>query len=192
MSTINIEVKNNFSTVLSNLNTQEELSAVANAIREQLINAVNTRKNEITAGTKTVSVEISVNTSAVEVAPEPVKTESKKSMADSAKEVAAKMKKEKSGKKNEKKNEPAPSVKSDDAIIAITDLDSIKKLNLTWEKYSDKCWVLRGDTKPLRKVLREELRGSYRPNLRGQSGWAFTIARAKAAAEALGLKLETA
>lgn len=190
MSTINIEVKNNFATVFANLNTQEELSAVANAIREQLINAVNTRKNEITAGTKTVSVEVSVNTPAVEVAPE--KTPSKKSVTAAAKEAAAKMKKEKGDKKSEKKEESKSSSKSVDTTISITDTKAIKELGLKFEKYSDKCWVLRGDTKPLRKTLKDEYKGVFNSRLSGGEGWVFRNERAQELAKALGMKVKIA
>lgn len=74
--------------------------------------------------------------------------------------------------------------KSEDEI-AITDIAAIKKLGLKFEQYNERCWVLRGDTKPLRKVLKEEFNGIFNYRLSGGEGWIFRNDNAKACAKAL-------
>lgn len=77
-------------------------------------------------------------------------------------------------------------------MIAITDTKAIKKLGLTFEKYNDKCWVLRGETKPLRKILKEQFKGVYNSRLNGGEGWVFRTASAQECANALGLNVKVA
>lgn len=79
-----------------------------------------------------------------------------------------------------------------DTLVAITDLKAIKKLGLTFEKYNDRCWVLRGDTKPLRKILKEQFKGVFNSHLSGGEGWVIKTANVEECAKALGLKLPKA
>lgn len=79
-----------------------------------------------------------------------------------------------------------------DTLVAITDLKAIKKLGLTFEKYNDRCWVLRGDTKPLRKILKEQFKGVFNSHLSGGEGWVIKTANVEECSKALGLKLPKA
>ena len=73
--------------------------------------------------------------------------------------------------------------------MAITDLAAIKKLGLSFVKYNDRCWVLRGDTKPLRKILKEQFKGVFNSHLSGGEGWVIKTANVDECAKALGIKL---
>lgn len=76
-----------------------------------------------------------------------------------------------------------------DTLVAITDLAAIKKLGLSFVKYNDRCWVLRGDTKPLRKILKEQFKGVFNTHLSGGEGWVIKTANVDECAKALGIKL---
>lgn len=76
-----------------------------------------------------------------------------------------------------------------DTLVAITDLAAIKKLGLSFVKYNDRCWVLRGDTKPLRKILKEQFKGVFNSHLSGGEGWVIKTANVNECAKALGIKL---
>lgn len=76
-----------------------------------------------------------------------------------------------------------------DTLVAITDLAAIKKLGLSFVKYNDRCWVLRGETKPLRKILKEQFKGVFNSHLSGGEGWVIKTANVDECAKALGIKL---
>ena len=76
-----------------------------------------------------------------------------------------------------------------DTLVAITDLAAIKKLGLSFVKYNDRCWVLRGDTKPLRKILKEQFKGVFNSHLSGGEGWVIKTANVDECAKALGIEL---
>lgn len=167
----------NFSSVLESVFAQyestEELKTAANGLIEQVKTAYDARYKEIAAGAS--------NTKTKTATPAPAKTE-------------AKSKKDKTP-----KTKPAETPKADtktagetDALIAITDTAAIKKLGLTFEKYNDSCWVLRGNTKPLRKVLKEQFKGVFNSHLTGGEGWVIKTANAQECATALGLKVKVA
>lgn len=95
--------------------------------------------------------------------------------------------------KTKAKTKKKESAKTDsDTLIAITDKEAIKKLGLTFEKYSDRSWVLRGDTKPLRQILKEQFKGVFNSRLNGGEGWIFKTATAQSVSDALGLGIKTA
>lgn len=187
MAKNNIEVRTNFTSALANITTLDELKNVANIIRDQLVNAVNARIDEIAKGTQVLNVVAEV-TATPAVQPQ---TETKKSTTAKAKEVAAKMKAQTTTPKPEPKAK-TESKSDDDALIAITDTAAIKKLGLTFEKYNDRCWVLRGETKPLRKVLKEQFKGVFNGRLSGGEGWVFRNENAQECANALGIKVKVA
>lgn len=176
----NIEVKCNFASVFAKYDTIEEIKSLANNICAQVKEAYEARYKEISSGqTGTV----------VEVTPVP-------HTMDTVTKTERKVKKDKTAKA---KN--AEALKSDakgkageeaEALIDITDIKAIKKLGLTFEKYSDRCWVLRGNTKPLRKILKEQFKGVYNGHLTGGEGWVIQTARVEECAKALGLKIKTA
>ena len=183
MAITNIEVRTNFTSVFANIATVDELKDVANIIRDQLVNSVNARIAEISKGTQVLNVVAEVIT---EAAPQ-----TKKATAAKAKQASTKTKAQ--------PTEPSATPKSEaedsgdnDTLISITDTEAIKKLGLTFEKYNDRCWVLRGQTKPLRKVLKEQFKGVFNSRLSGGEGWVFQTARAKECAKALGLKVKVA
>ncbi len=171
-------IRINFSSVLSSVfagyTSTEELKSAANAICAQVNEAYQARFVEIANTAKTASTPATAPAA-------PAKPE-------------AKAKKEKTA-----KTKPAEAPKTEtksagdtDTLVAITDLKAIKKLGLTFEKYNDRCWVLRGDTKPLRKILKEQFKGVFNSHLTGGEGWVIKTANAQECATALGLKAKVA
>ena len=199
------EIKCNFTKVFALFNSVEEITDLANNICAQVKDAFETRKNEIQAdewiGVDDV-IEIVEDIKERAESKEEPKIDKAVSKTARAKEMAAKFKKD----KKEAKTEPKKEVKAkketkvetkketktqstSDDLIAITDTAAIKKLGLTFEKYNDRCYVLRGNTKPLRKVLQSEFRGVYNGRLTGGEGWVIANKHAQNCAKALGLKL---
>lgn len=183
----NIEVKCNFTTIFAKFDNIEDLKALANNICGQVKNAFDTRVAELKNGGTGIAVEVEVSEA---VASTPQSTS--KSKTEAAKEAAARMKKDKKSASKSKSEAPASSSTDDDTLIAITDTAAIKKLGLTFEKYNDRCWVLRGNTKPLRKVLKEQFKGVFNSRLTGGEGWVFKTANAQDVSNALGLKTKVA
>ena len=155
----------NFSSVLTSVFSEytstEELKSAANAICAQVNDAYKARFAEIANKTKTASKPATAPAA-------PAKPE-------------AKAKKEKTAK--------TKTVGETDTLVAITDLAAIKKLGLSFVKYNDRCWVLRGDTKPLRKILKEQFKGVFNSHLSGGEGWVIKTANVDECAKALGIKL---
>lgn len=155
----------NFSSVLTSVFSEytstEELKSAANAICAQVNDAYKARFAEIANKTKTASKPATAPAT-------PAKPE-------------AKAKKEKTAK--------TKTVGETDTLVAITDLAAIKKLGLSFVKYNDRCWVLRGDTKPLRKILKEQFKGVFNSHLSGGEGWVIKTANVDECAKALGIKL---
>lgn len=180
-----LNVKCNFTTVFAKYDNIEELKAIANSICGQVKEAYDARLAEIKSGNTGVIVEV-VDTAAA--TPQPKKKESK---VAAAKEAAAKMKKQETA-SSKTKSVDTTTDSTDDTLIAITDTAAIKKLGLTFEKYNDRCWVLRGETKPLRKILKEQFKGVYNSRLTGGEGWVFKTAVAQSVGDALGLKVKVA
>lgn len=183
-----LNVKCNFTTVFAQFHTVEDLKAVANNICAQVKEAYEARVIEINNAKKGVVVEVAVEAAA---APAP-QQKTKVSKTAAAKEAAARMKKQEAAVPQPKAKAASATETSDDTLIAITDTAAIKKLGLTFEKYNDRCWVLRGNTKPLRKVLKEKFRGVFNSRLTGGEGWVFKTASAQAVGDALGLKVKVA
>lgn len=188
----NIEVKCNFTSVFAKYDTVDELKAVANSICGQVKEAFDTRVTEIKSGNTGVVVEVEVSSDETQK-PEPKSKlpKSKNNKTAGAKEMAEKFKKQEKQQKSEAQKEAKES-KDNDTLIAITDIKAIKKLGLTFEKYNDKCWVLRGETKPLRKILKEQFKGVYNSRLNGGEGWVFRTTSAQECANALGLNVKVA
>lgn len=184
MATNNIQVKCNFSVAFAKCSTIEELRFVANDICEQVKEAFGIRSKEIKQGENDgVTIKV-VETKKKE---ETQKQPDKKSKANTPKESAVKVKKQNKEVKAEKADEV-----DNETLISITDKEAIKKLGLTFEKYNDKCWVLRGNTKPLRKALKELFKGVYNSHLNGGEGWVFRTASVPECADALGLNIKVA
>ena len=121
--------------------------------------------------------------------PEGSKTEQKAKSKTEGKKTA------KTGAKTSEapKAEPKPKTDSNnDNVMETIDLKEIKKLGLTFEKYSDWSWVLRGETKPLRKILKEKFKGVYNSRLSGGEGWVIKTDNVEACAKALGLNVNVA
>lgn len=183
-----LNVKCNFTTVFAQFHTVEDLKAVANNICAQVKEAYEARVNEINNAKKGVVVEVAVEAAA---APAP-QQKTKVSKTAAAKEAAARMKKQEAAAPQPKAKAAPATETSDDTLIAITDTVAIKKLGLTFEKYNDRCWVLRGNTKPLRQALKEQFKGVFNSRLTGGEGWVFKTAVAQSVGDALGLKVKVA
>lgn len=167
-------IKINFNAVLTSVFSQyesiEEVKSVANSICAQVKEAYESRYKEISARKSEPSKK-----KTTEAAPtKATKAVKSKSKTEAPKEVAP-------------KTEPKPA-SDDDVLIAITDTKAIKKLGLTFERYNDRCWVLRGETKPLRKILKEQFKGVFNSHLTGGEGWVIKTSNAQECANALGIK----
>lgn len=167
----------NFDAVFAGISDANDLKSVANEIREQLISAFNTRKGELDKASKKVTVKIAADN----------KKGAKEQPAPKAKKTA----KDKTEKKTKTAatKEPAADIKTK---IVITDMAAIKKLGLTFKKYNDKCWVLRGDTKPLKDILKDKFKGVFNSRLTGGEGWVIRTAMAQDCADALGFNIKVA
>lgn len=185
----NIEVKCNFASVFAKYDTVDELKAVANNICGQVKAAFDARVAEIKAGDNGMAVKVEV--SYVKNTPKAENKTKPQNNTSRAKEMAEKFKKQEKTQKTDVKKDVKDN-SDDETLIAITDTKAIKKLGLTFEKYNDKCWVLRGDTKPLRKVLKEQFKGVYNSRLNGGEGWVFRTAKVEECANALGLNVKVA
>lgn len=177
----NIEVKCNFTSVFAKYDTVEDLRTLANNICAQVKEAFDGRVAEIKAGTD-VTVEVNV-AKGEKTASKPA---AKKSASSKAKEMAEKFKKQ------EKTVSKAKADGEAEKTVDISDPKAVKSLGLKFEKYNEKCWVLRGETKPLRKELKEKFKGVFNSRLTGGEGWVFRTANAQECANALGLKVKVA
>lgn len=175
-----IEISCNFSSVFAQFTNLEDLQMAANSIVAQLKDAVSLRAEEIQAKPTASSVVVSVKG----------KTRTTTTTAKAG--TKAKKTAEPTPQPQAKKTAKTKAKAEDDVEIAITDTAAIKKLGLSFEKYNDKSWALYGDTKPLRKVLREQFKGVFNKNLKGRAGWAFRNENAAECAKALGLKVKIA
>lgn len=184
MATNNIQVKCDFSVAFAKCGNIEELRSVANDICEQVKEAFGIRAKEIKEGENSGAI-IEV----VEAKPKTntPKQSNKKSKTNKSKETIAQTPKQDKEVKTETTSET-----DNETLISITDTEAIKKLGLTFEKYNDKCWVLRGNTKPLRKVLKDLFKGVYNSRLNGGEGWVFRTASVPECANALGLSVKVA
>lgn len=173
---IQINFSSALTSVFSGYTSTEELKSAANAICAQVNDAYKARFTEITNKTKTASKPATAPAT-------PAKPEAKAKKEKTAKTKPAEAPKTKTKTKT---------VGETDTLVAITDLAAIKKLGLTFEKYNDRCWVLRGDTKPLRKILKEQFKGVFNSHLSGGEGWVIKTANVEECAKALGLKVPKA
>lgn len=173
-----MKVQVNFGSVFATIKDEKSLKEVANSISMQLKDAYTKRLAELTKGVKTEKkVEIKVENKA-EGKVEKTKPAPKETKAE---------------KKAEKKSAPKADKKAKDEkefIVAITDKKAVKALGLSFVPYSEKCWVLVGNTKPLRADIKK-LGGSFNSRLKveGGAGWVFKKDDVKKAAKALGIKV---
>lgn len=173
---IQINFSSALTSVFSGYTSTEELKSAANAICAQVNDAYKARFTEITNKTKTASKPATAPAT-------PAKPEAKAKKEKTAKTKPAEAPKTKTKTKT---------VGETDTLVAITDLAAIKKLGLSFVKYNDRCWVLRGDTKPLRKILKEQFKGVFNSHLSGGEGWVIKTANAQECAKVLGLKVPKA
>lgn len=172
----NIEIKCNFASIFAKYDTVDELKAAANNICGQVKAAYEARAKEIMSGQTGVVVEVET------VKPN---TKSQTAKPTKTKETADKIKKQTETAK-------VKADKDNDTLISITDIKAIKELGLTFEKYNDRCWVLRGNTKPLRKILKDQFKGVFNSHLTGGEGWVIKTANVNECAKALGIKVKAA
>ena len=171
----NIEIKCNFDSVFAQFNIMEDLKAVANNIVKQVEQSYKARAQQLTPAKSSVAKTQPVIVKKAESAPaEPTTRQSAKPKPKPKTEAAKPKAKE-----------------GDDVLISITDTKAISKLNLKFEKYSERSWALYGDTKPIRHGLKE-LGGAYNRFLKNGEGWVFNNKNAEACAKALGLSFANA
>lgn len=202
MAKNSINVKCNFTSVFAQFDTISDIKELANNICAQVKDAYDARVKELEPEQEEAAiVEAVVEAKAEEVDEKPAKQSKAATKMERAKAMAEKFKKQdKEAKpKSETANtaaqtttKPAPKAKKDsDDLISITDKAAIKKLGLKFEKYNERCWVLRGDSKPLRKEL-IKFKGVFNSRLTGGEGWVFRNDNVEECAKALGIKIKTA
>lgn len=159
----------NFMTeVFAQISDVEALRAIANSICQQVKAAFDSRVAEITG------------TLPAPAPPAPAKKAAKKETAKAkkAKETA--------------KKEAKKTADDSDVITSLADTKAIAALGLTFAPYSERSYVLRGNTKPLRNILGKELHGKFNANLDGGAGWIFRAANIEEVAAKLGIKIKAA
>lgn len=200
-----ISVKCNFTSVFAQFDTISDIKELANNICAQVKDAYDARLKEIEPDKEEVEVvEAVIETGAEDTKPEKREKSNKAATKmERAKAMAEKFKKQETEKPKAKAGETKtaaqattkkPSTKTDkgnDDLISITDKAAIKKLGLKFEKYNERCWVLRGDSKPLRKEL-VKFKGVFNSRLSGGEGWVFRNDNVEECAKALGIKIKTA
>ena len=171
----NIEIKCNFDSVFKQFNTVEELKNAATNIVEQVKKSYEERALQLK---KQATAEVKAAVTSQEKGKKQASAHAKDSERIDGKPVP-------------KAASPAKTTakpKSDEVLISITDTEAISKLNLKFEKYSERSWALYGDTKPIRHGLKE-LGGAYNRFLKGGEGWVFRNENAVECARALGLAM---
>lgn len=182
------KVNCNFGIAFAQITDQNTLKAVANDIAAQLKVAYDERLKQLKQANETASVNIEVTTT-------DEKTETKQTVKKAAPKAKA-VKVAKVVKLNEeaepavKTTKTAKTAKTASDEISITDTKAIAKLGLKFESYNEKCWVLRGDTKPLRTVLKDQFKGVFNSRLKGGEGWVIRNANVEECAKALGMKVK--
>lgn len=194
--------KIDFPTVFAVCATIDECKAQALNLQEQIKAAYAVRAAEINSASNEVTIK------AVEETPAPADPKQKPTTAATPQLDPAPKAEKGKGKKDPKeiakamkseKKEAAPKAEipqtttkaDEDVQISITDKAAIAKLGLTFEKYSERCYVLRGNTKPIRETLKK-FNGSWQPVLRQGNkgkGWTFRIPDAEALSQALGIAI---
>lgn len=202
MAKNSINVKCNFTSVFAQFDTISDIKELANNICAQVKDAYEARVKELEPEQEEAAiVEAVVEAKAEEVDEKPAKQSKAATKMERAKAMAEKFKKQDKEAKpkaetakttTQTTTKPAPKAKKDsDDLISITDKAAIKKLGLKFEKYNERCWVLRGDSKPLRKEL-IKFKGVFNSRLTGGEGWVFRNDNVEECAKALGIKIKTA
>lgn len=167
--------------ILSECVTREQLVACANKISECLKAdfAEYEAKFNVTAAksTKKAGVTKAAKTEAKAEEPKKSSRRTKKSEAKVEEPKAEKKSASKAAKKATKRK-----AKTYENQVSVSNTRALKKLGLEWKQYSEKCFVLGGDTKPLADYLRNEMGLKYRPQM---GGWAIPQSKAEAVKKAL-------
>lgn len=178
-----------FTTIFAAINDVATLKSLANTIVAEINNAYQVRAKELMASkTKGTEPKAEIKTDEATTKPTP----SSKSVAEKAKEIASKAKKEKSQPKTANK---VSNTGSEELVqIAITDKEAIKKLNLIFEPYREKSWVLHGDTKQIKDALSEikgiVFNGGLTFGEKRFAGWVCKKENAQNVADTLGLNVK--
>ena len=177
-------VRTNAACIFAAIEDVKELKALAQRIVNDIHRDYEARRAEIMAKTKTVVVSIEVEKSEAAVEVETQKTESKPKA------------KAKAEPKEKKETKPESKPKEDDTPIAITDLKAIRKLDLKFEKYTDNFWILYGDTKRIKDIIKSEFDGGFFKTLKRRedikNAWCIRTKYVGEVAKMLGRKIETA
>lgn len=166
-----------YQTIFSHINTVAEVKEVANVILKNFQEAYNNRIAELRT-LETASEKPAVK----EVAKAETKTEVK--TPKTAKTVA-----KKAAAKTTAKATKTASKKETEIVVAASDMAKIKELGLSFQEYSEKSLVLRGNTKPIYGALKKEYRCKYNENLKGGEGVIFRKEEGLKCAKVLGIEV---
>lgn len=172
-----------FTSIFAQFNDVESLRTYAQNVVQEINEAFVARATEL----ENVKTHDKQPATKVEVKPA-TKAKGKKAKTPTATEVAP-------------TPEPAIAVKAekkaakkstDEDEISITEKGLIGKLGLSFTQYNERCWVLRGNTKPIKNALKSQFDAKYNRGLKGGEGWIFNNDNAVKCAKALGFKVKTA
>ena len=186
MATNNITVTSNFEEIFASLNTLDDAKTVGNLLLRAVKKAHDERVAQLKKPAGRVEAVVRVTR---EAAPEKPKEEPKPKDGEKPNEEA------KPKKDGENKPKPKPEEKPQkeaETLVSVTDTAAVAALGLTFEKYNERCFVLRGNTKPIRKALKEDYKGAFNSHLNGGEGWVFSNKKAEEVAKALGIKINVA
>lgn len=175
----NVKVSNNFATEFKNIQSINDLKVIANALMAELKKAYDERFEELKGSEPTVNAEIKVETAKK---PKVKETKTAKVEAPAPEKPKAK------GKAKEVKGAKKTKAPKKAQTVVTASAEELSALNLEFKSYNERCMVLTGDTKPLRKELRE-LGGVYNSRLSVGEGWVFRNADAQRVCDALGVSV---
>lgn len=173
----NTTLSTNFSSIFAQLDNIEDVKLVANALVQEITTLHNSRVKELKEEKNTLKAEVSLTSESKSTA----KTKAAAKPKSEPKEKKATTKK----KKSEPQEEPAS-----DTVSVLTPKE-IAELNLTFEPYKN-GWVLYGDTKPIRQILKTTYQGKFSNNFGGKAGWIFRKADAEKLVADFGLDVKIA
>lgn len=195
-------IENNFAEILANLNNIEDLKFVANALCASIKEQYDLRVKQLYPNAVNVKAEVKLTevgkktrNAKVKTGPDKkvtvkVETHNEKSVTIPAASKAEQPKVIKVvplAKKPERKTEEV-------VQLTAADIEKIRALNITFEPNTEtgRSWILRGDTKPIKELIKSQFEGKFFSKIQGAPGWVVRNSMVPEVAKALGFKLETA
>lgn len=179
-----INVTINIESVFAQFKTADELKEVAQSVVNQVSSAYKARLAEIQGKSVTeqpVEIAISTDEGKQTTSKAGKKTPTKPKTSSKTKTPAKEVAEEKTEKKTEKKKEVVEQV-----LIASLTKAQIKAMNIKFEKYSDKCMFLTGNTKSIKDEIKT-VGGAHWNHAR--QGWFIKNESAQKLAKALKIKI---